>query len=96
MVEEKVYFWVGAGRNGKGTMDKLIKYALGSYYGDIQPSYFTTPEFDPARARPDVLVFKNIRCGMAQEPASGDQQKWNSKPASLYFLRPPHHLSPDL
>ena len=74
--EESVDFWVGAGQNGKGTMDGLLRFALGTYYGDIQASYFTTPEHDPARARPDVLAFKNIRVGMTQEPASGEQQKW--------------------
>ncbi len=76
--EEKVYFWVGAGRNGKGTMDKLIRYALGAYYGDIQASYFTTPDV-AGRASPEVMAFKNIRCGMTQEPASGEQQKWNTE-----------------
>lgn len=76
--EEKVYFWVGAGRNGKGTLDKLIRYALGAYYGDIQASYFTTPDV-AGRASPEVMAFKNIRVGMTQEPASGEQQKWNTE-----------------
>ena len=29
--EEKVYFWVGKGRNGKGTIDQLVRFALGAY-----------------------------------------------------------------
>jgi P4 family phage/plasmid primase-like protien len=75
--EEKCYFLVGAGRNGKGTIDSLIRYALGAYYGDVPSSYYTTPDV-AGRASPEVMAFKNVRVAMTQEPASGEQAKYHT------------------
>ena len=75
--EEKCYFLVGNGRNGKGTLDSLIRYALGAYYGDVPSSYYTTPDI-AGRASPEVMAFKNVRVAMTQEPASGEQQKYHT------------------
>ena len=75
--EEKVYFLVGPGRNGKGTIDSLIRYALGAYYGDVPSSYYTTPDV-AGRASPEVMSFKNVRVAMTQEPASGEQAKYHT------------------
>jgi len=76
--EETVYFWVGAGRNGKGTIDKLLRYAFGRYYGDVAPAYFTEREKDPSRPQADVLAFRNVRVGMCQEPGGTDKQQWQT------------------
>lgn len=75
--EEKCYFMVGPGRNGKGTIDSLIRYALGAYYSDVPSSYYTTPDV-AGRASPEVMAFKNVRVAMTQEPASGEQQKYHT------------------
>jgi P4 family phage/plasmid primase-like protien len=75
--EEKCYFLVGGGRNGKGTIDSLIRFALGAYYGDVPSSYYTTPDV-AGRASPEVMSFKNVRVAMTQEPASGEQAKYHT------------------
>ena len=33
--EEKAYFWLGKGGNGKGTITELLKGALGDYWGEL-------------------------------------------------------------
>ena len=40
--EEKAYFCKGEGRNGKGTLIKSFKNALGNYWGDLNINYYTT------------------------------------------------------
>lgn len=40
-IDEKIYFWLGQGRNGKGTLTTLLQNALGSYYGTLNLTYYT-------------------------------------------------------
>ena len=41
-VEEKAYFLLGKGRNGKGTLMKPLENALGKYWGNLNMNYYTT------------------------------------------------------
>ena len=76
--EEKVYFWVGKGRNGKGVQDHLLQKTLGDtnsgYYGSIDPTYFTTKNDDVNKATPVKMNFYKRRLVVAQEP-NGSQEK---------------------
>ncbi|RZK27137.1 MAG: hypothetical protein EOO43_00615 [Flavobacterium sp.] len=38
--EEKIYFLLGPGRNGKGTLMELVQSALGNYYGELKVEYY--------------------------------------------------------
>ena len=40
--EEKAYFWLGKGRNGKGTMSTLLRNTLNNYWGELNTEYYTT------------------------------------------------------
>ena len=40
--EEKAYFLLGGGRNGKGTLFVPFKNALGKYWGELNMNYYTT------------------------------------------------------
>ena len=40
--EELIHFWVGNGRNGKGTIDDILRESLGPYYHVLDDSFFTT------------------------------------------------------
>jgi len=42
--EEKAYFWLGSGRNSKGTLTKFLQKALGRYFGEIPLEFYTTQE----------------------------------------------------
>lgn len=42
--EEKIEFWTGDGRNGKGTLTKLLNEMLGKYFGELNIGFYTTYE----------------------------------------------------
>jgi phage/plasmid-associated DNA primase len=39
--EEKAFFWLGNGRNGKGVATQLIRSALGNYFCELKLEYYT-------------------------------------------------------
>lgn len=80
--EEKTYFWVGNGRNGKGTTDQLLRETLGDYYAEFSNEYFTIAEKDKSRAKPEILRLRNKRVTMTFEP-EGSQKYLTSKFKSL-------------
>jgi len=65
--EEHVYFWVGKGRNGKGTMDTALKEAIGDYYHVLSNDYFVLKNKNKNGADPLVLGMKNKRGCVTQE-----------------------------
>lgn len=42
--EQKAYFWLGSGRNSKGTLTKFLQKALGRYFGELPLEFYTTQE----------------------------------------------------
>ena len=42
MQKKTPFFCKGEGRNGKGTLIKPFKNALGNYWGDLNMNYYTT------------------------------------------------------
>lgn len=40
-IEEKCYFWLGKGRNGKGTLSTLLSSSFGNYFGNLNLGYYT-------------------------------------------------------
>jgi P4 family phage/plasmid primase-like protien len=65
--EEKIYFWVGSGRNGKGTMDTLLRETLGRYYTDLDNAFFTIYKKNSNQAEPELIKLKNKRITMTTE-----------------------------
>ena len=55
--EERAYFWLGNGRNGKGTITELLKLVLGKYFGELKmTNYF---EKDQGKDAPNQNLFDN-------------------------------------
>ena len=69
--EEKVYFWVGTGRNGKGTTDTLFRDTLGDYYAQLKSSFFTCADTHSNQANPEIVDLENSRFSMTYEPEGG-------------------------
>ena len=65
--EETGYFWVGNGRNGKGTIDGLLINALGSYYYKLHDEFFTVAKKNAGGAEPEILSMKHKRLCMTRE-----------------------------
>jgi putative DNA primase/helicase len=66
--EETGYFWVGNGRNGKGTIDGLLINTLGSYYYKLHNEFFTVAKKNAGGAEPEILSMKHKRLCMTHEP----------------------------
>ena len=45
--EEKAFFWLGNGRNGKGAATQLIRSALGNYFCELKLEYYTKTNGGP-------------------------------------------------
>jgi putative DNA primase/helicase len=79
---EKVWFWVGQGRNGKGTTDQMLRNCLGDYYTTLNNSYFTLADKHSNQAHPEIIKLKNTRISMTHEP-EGTTKYLTSKFKSL-------------
>lgn len=66
--EEKGYFWVGNGRNGKGTIDSLLINTLGNYYYKLHNEFFTASKQKNGGAEPEILSMQHKRLCMTHEP----------------------------
>jgi phage/plasmid-associated DNA primase len=67
--EEKIYFWTGKGRNGKGTVDTLLRSSLGVYYTLLDNGYYTNMKKQNSIAEPELIKLDKKRCVMTTEPA---------------------------
>jgi P4 family phage/plasmid primase-like protien len=66
--EEKGFFRVGNGRNGKGTLDNLLIKTLGDYYHKLPNEFFVCAKKNSGGAEPEILAMKNRRLCMTHEP----------------------------
>jgi P4 family phage/plasmid primase-like protien len=80
--EEKIYFWVGSGRNGKGTTDTMIRECLGQYNANLSNSFFTIADKHSNQAHPEIVDLENSRITMTHEP-EGTTKYLTSKFKSL-------------
>ncbi len=71
--EEKGYFWVGNGRNGKGTIDGLLINTLGDYYHKLPNEFFTVSKKHANGPEPEILAMKNKRLCMTHEPEGSNK-----------------------
>jgi P4 family phage/plasmid primase-like protien len=60
------FFWVGKGRNGKGTYDTMLMKILGEYYNSQASGHFTTVNRASA-PEPDILKMEDKRVCMTHE-----------------------------
>lgn len=67
-------FW-GKGRNGKGTLVKMIEYVLGPLAGTIQTELllYSKMQRNSAGPSPDIVDLKGLRIGIASETEEGQR-----------------------
>ena len=80
--EEKIYFWVGSGRNGKGTTDTMLRKCCGDYYANLNNNFFTIADKHSNQAHPEIVDLENSRMTMTHEP-EGTTKYLTSKFKSL-------------
>jgi len=76
-IEEKAYFWLGKGRNGKGTMTTLLRNTLKNYWGELNTEYYTTHKHRADEPNQNLFNCQNSRVLNTSEVAKDD--KSNSK-----------------
>jgi phage/plasmid-associated DNA primase len=54
--EEKADFWLGKGRNSKGTLTKFLMNAMGSYFGELKLGFYTN--YDKGEDSPNNNLFE--------------------------------------
>ena len=69
-IAEKAYFFLGQGRNGKGTLTALLMRAFGNYYGELKLEYYTTLPKAPDAPNGNLYGIANSRIINTSEVAS--------------------------
>jgi putative DNA primase/helicase len=72
--EEKAYFLLGVGRNGKGTLIKPFKNSLGKYWGDLNMNYYTTHDKGADTPNQNLYNCRNSRVVSSVEVSDSDSQ----------------------
>jgi phage/plasmid-associated DNA primase len=71
--EEKAHFWLGTGRNGKGTLTKLLSIALGQYFGELNLGYYTQYDKSPDAPNNNLFNLRNARLCNTSEVGEDNQ-----------------------
>ena len=71
--EEKAYFWLGKGRNGKGTITTLLRNMLGKYWGELNTEYYTTHKHRADEPNQNLFNCRNARVLNTSEVAKDDK-----------------------
>lgn len=71
---ECLWFFTGRGRNGKGTLMRLLQFALGQYYYEPDICMVTTSKKSSSGVSPEVAKAKGKRVLVSSEPDDSDEQ----------------------
>ena len=77
--EEKAYFWLGKGRNGKGTMSTLLRNTLNNYWGELNTEYYTTHKHRADEPNQNLFNCRNSRVLNTSEVPIDNKTNSNSK-----------------
>ena len=72
-IEERAYFWLGKGRNGKGTMSTLLRNALKNYWGELNTEYYTVAKHSVDEPNQNLYNCRNSRILNTSEIAKDDK-----------------------
>lgn len=79
--DETAHFFLGDGRNGKGTLTTLCKNALGSYWGELSTDYYVKSSTNADAPNQNLYNCRNARVlNTSETPSIGI----NNKP--IYFI----------
>ena len=76
-IEEKAYFWLGKGLNGKGTMSTILRNSLKYYWGELNTQYHKTHKHRADEPNKNLFNCRNSRVLNTSEVPIDD--KSNSK-----------------
>jgi len=72
--EEELYVWIGkGGRNGKGTLSRLLQLAFGNLMKEVDISTFVKEQSSAGQANANLVGMKNKRIVITTEPEAHDK-----------------------
>ena len=72
--EEELYVWIGkGGRNGKGSISKLLKLAFGNLMKEVDINTFVKEQSSSGSANANLVGMMNKRIVMTTEPEADDK-----------------------
>jgi phage/plasmid-associated DNA primase len=85
--EEKGYFWLGRGRNGKGTCTDVLRNGIGFYWGELNMEYYTNHSKDVDRPNQNLFNCRNARVLNSSEVNDTDEYNRPVKFISANFKK---------
>lgn len=76
--EELAHFWLGDGRNGKGTLTKLFNEAFGKYFGELNIGFYTT--YEKSADAPNNNLFNLRYARVCNTSEIGENEKQSNAP----------------
>ena len=71
--EEKLFFWLGKGANGKSVLANIVRYILGTYAATVPPAFMMQSKRDGGGATPELAMLAGVRCALANEIEAGSK-----------------------
>jgi putative DNA primase/helicase len=71
--EERAFFWLGIGANGKSVLGNLVRYVLGTYAASAPSTFLMQSRRDAGSATPELAMLPGVRLLMANEVEAGSR-----------------------
>lgn len=71
--EEKLFFWLGRGANGKSVLANILRYILGNYAATVPPAFMMQSKRDGGGATPELAMLAGARSALANEVEAGSR-----------------------
>lgn len=71
--EEKLFFWLGNGANGKSVLANIVRHLMGTYGVTALPAFLMQSRRDGASATPELVMLVGARTAFVNETEAGSR-----------------------
>ena len=71
--EEKLFFWLGKGANGKSVLANIVRHIMGTYAVTVPPAFMMQSRRDGGGATPELAMLAGARMALANEIEAGSR-----------------------
>lgn len=71
--EERAFFWLGIGANGKSVLGNLVRHVFGTYAASAPSTFLMQSRRDAGSATPELAMLPGVRLLMANEVEAGSR-----------------------
>ncbi len=73
VIEEKLFFWLGKGANGKSVLANIVRHIIGTYGVTVPPAFMMQSRRDGGSATPELAMLPGARMAFANEIEAGSR-----------------------